>query len=76
MPKLISFSFPPEMIDAGISFYTKLINKETALRELNGEENANQKQWLGFRRTPIAKRKEFFEQKKKELLQQQEKIAA
>lgn len=61
------------MIDAGISFYTKLINKETALRELSGEENANEKQWLGFRRTPITKRKEFFEKKKKELLQQQKK---
>lgn len=73
--KLLKFYFP-ETIDAGISFYTKMINKNTALRDIGGKENGNEHRWLGFRTTPIAQRKQFFEAKLKELRQQQEEGAA
>lgn len=54
------------MIEAGISFYTKLMNKTNAIRELSGQDT-NTINWLGFRTTPIAQRKDFFEKKLKEL---------
>lgn len=60
-----------DMIEAGISFYTKLINKTNAIRELSGQD-ANTINWLGFRTTPIEKRKDFLETKLKELRQQKE----
>lgn len=55
------FGIFADMIEAGISFYTKLINKNNAIRELTGEEA--DARWFGFRTTPIEKRKKFLESK-------------
>lgn len=73
---LSPFLISPEMVEAGISFYTKLINKNNAVRELNGihTKNDNENGWLGFRRIPITQRKAFFESKLKELRQQQQEM--
>lgn len=67
------------MIDAGVNFYTKLLNKNNALTEISGkDENALNDfdyRWLVFRTTPITKRKQFFESKLNNLRRQQEDVA-
>lgn len=64
------------MIQAGVSFYTKLINRNKALAEISGKDenavNNFEYRWLAFRTTPISKRKEFFESKLNEHRQQKE----
>lgn len=63
------------MIEAGVSFYTKMINRNKALAEICGKDenaaNGFEYRWLVFRTTPITKRKDFFESKLNELHGQQ-----
>lgn len=67
------------MVEAGVNFYTKLLNKNKAFAEISGkDENALRNfeyRWLVFRTTPIIKRKEFFQSKLNDSRQQQKEAA-
>lgn len=61
------------MVDAGVRFYEKLINKETAIREMSGKQHFGMIRWLGLRTTPLEARKEFFQSNLNAFAEEQEK---
>lgn len=61
----------PEIIDAGIRFYDKLLKKNIAIRGLTGDDTytvkGNENFLIRQKRLPLTIRKLYFEMRKKEL---------
>lgn len=59
------------MIEAGLGFYTKLLNRNIAIREISGLElytsKGNENYFMRVKAVPLTLRKAFFEEKLKEL---------
>lgn len=70
----------PEMIDAGIRFYDKLLKKNIAIRGLTGDDTytvkGNENFLLRQKSLPLTVRKSYFEMRKKELEQSEEETVA
>lgn len=63
--------FSVDMVEAGVGFYTKLINRNIAIREIGGMDlytaQGNNKYFLRIKEVPLTYRKGFFEYKLDEL---------
>lgn len=65
-------------VEAGIRFYDKLLKKNIACRQLTGDNSqytsfGNEEFLIRTKRAPLTSRKVFFEQKLKELIEQEKK---
>lgn len=64
------------MVEAGIGFYAKQINRNIAIRELSGLDlytaTGNEKYFMRIRAMPLTVRKCFFENKLEELNKSEE----
>lgn len=73
-------SVGPEIIDAGIRFYDKLLKKNIAIRGLTGDDTytvkGNENFLIRQKRLPLTIRKLYFEMRKKELEKSEEQITA
>lgn len=68
-------------VEAGIRFYDKLLKKNIAVRELTGDNSeytalGNDNYLIRIKRKPLTARKAFFEQKLKELTEQEKETAS
>lgn len=67
----VNVVFFAEMIEAGVSFYTKLLNRNIAIREISGLDlytaKGNENYSLRIRSIPLTVRKAFLESKLEEL---------
>lgn len=69
MSKMVYFF--ADMVAAGVGFYTKLINRNIAIREIGGLDlytaQGNNKFFMRIKEVPLTYRKGFFEHKLDEL---------